>query len=353
VKNRTILLAGIATVLLASPVAAQTNGWYLGLGGGWTGIDSVKFAAPPTGQTVGNITFSDSGAVYVASGYRFELPFRVEGEVQYTDFGSSLLRIGNGSSEAGGGMRLTSFLINGLYDWPLSRRFSFSLGAGVGGAIVDSSIRDVFDEHLSGSSTAFTWQAIAGVNMALSEQFEIGVDYRYQFIDTSRQFLNAAFYTGPASLKNKHVQSAMFSVRWFLQGPPPEPAEYVAPPLPPPPPPPPPPPAVKTFIVFFDFDRSDLTADARRVVSEAVSTARATGMVRIVVTGHTDTSGSAGYNLALSQRRASAVKAQLVTDGLSEQNITTIGKGFTEPLIATGPGVREPQNRRAVIDLGA
>jgi outer membrane protein OmpA-like peptidoglycan-associated protein len=109
---------------------------------------------------------------------------------------------------------------------------------------------------------------------------------------------------------------------------------------------------VKTFIVFFDFNQADLTTDAKRVVSEAASTARTRGMVKIMVTGHTDTTGSATYNQSLSERRASAVKTQLVADGLSEQNIMTIGKGFTEPLIATGPGVREPQNRRAVIDLG-
>ncbi len=75
-------------------------------------------------------------------------------------------------------------------------------------------------------------------------------------------------------------------------------------------------------------------------------------MVITIVTGHTDTTGSAAYNQSLSERRASAVKTQLVAYGLSEQNIMTIGKGFTEPLIATGPDVREPQNRRAVIDLG-
>jgi len=109
---------------------------------------------------------------------------------------------------------------------------------------------------------------------------------------------------------------------------------------------------VKTFIVFFDFDKSDLTAQAQQVIAQAVDTAKRTGMVKVIVTGHTDTVGSAAYNEALSLRRATAVKAQMVSDGLSEADIATIGKGFTEPLVATGPGVREPQNRRAVIDLG-
>ena len=118
------------------------------------------------------------------------------------------------------------------------------------------------------------------------------------------------------------------------------------------PPPPAPPPAIRRFIVFFDFDRSNLTAESKQVVAVAVMTAKDTGMVRVLVTGHTDTVGSQRYNQALSERRAGAVKTEMMRLGLGGTDITTIGKSFTEPLVATGPGVREPQNRRAIIDLG-
>jgi outer membrane protein OmpA-like peptidoglycan-associated protein len=104
--------------------------------------------------------------------------------------------------------------------------------------------------------------------------------------------------------------------------------------------------------VFFDFDRSDITPEASSVIGEAVNTARSAGSVRVLVTGHTDTVGSASYNQALSERRASAVKAEMVSRGLPESEIATVGRGFSDPLVNTGPGVREPQNRRAVIDLG-
>ena len=145
--------------------------------------------------------------------------------------------------------------------------------------------------------------------------------------------------------------------------PPPAP-EYVPPPAPPayyvPPPPPAPAPAVVTetvqtprqFMVFFDFDRSNLSADAKEIVAKAVDAARQVGSVRIVVTGHTDTVGSRRYNQALSERRAAAVKREMMRDGFDGHNIMTVGRNFSEPLIATGPGIREPQNRRAVIDLG-
>jgi outer membrane protein OmpA-like peptidoglycan-associated protein len=125
-------------------------------------------------------------------------------------------------------------------------------------------------------------------------------------------------------------------------------------PAPPPPPPaaPPPPPPVKTFIVFFDFNKSNLTAEAQAVVSEAVKTAKQQGAVRILVTGHTDTVGSHSYNQGLSEHRAASVKEEMVREGLGADQIATEGKSFDDPLVPTGPGVREPQNRRAVIDLG-
>ena len=140
-----------------------------------------------------------------------------------------------------------------------------------------------------------------------------------------------------------------------------EQAEVFAPPPPaaaPPPliaiasPPPAPPPAVRHFVVFFDFDKSTLSDEAREIVSQAVSAARQSGQARIVVTGHTDTVGSFRYNQALSERRAQSVKSEMVRLGLDSTEIATIGKSFSDPLLATGPGVREPQNRRAVIDLG-
>ena len=108
----------------------------------------------------------------------------------------------------------------------------------------------------------------------------------------------------------------------------------------------------RQFMVFFDFDRSNLSADAKEIVAKAVDAAKQVGTVRIVVTGHTDTVGSRRYNQALSERRAAAVKREMMRDGFDGHNIVTIGRNFSEPLIATGPGIREPQNRRAVIDLG-
>ncbi len=114
----------------------------------------------------------------------------------------------------------------------------------------------------------------------------------------------------------------------------------------------PPPPPVRHFVVFFDFNRASLTPEAREVVARAVDTAQHSGAVRIRITGHTDTVGSASYNQGLSVRRATSVKTAMVHDGLNPASIAIEGRGFRDPLVPTGRGVREPQNRRAVIDLG-
>jgi len=134
---------------------------------------------------------------------------------------------------------------------------------------------------------------------------------------------------------------------------PPPPVQVVAPLVVAEAPSPPPalPPAIHHFVVFFDFDKSNLSPEAREVVEQAVSAAKRVGLVRIVVTGHTDTVGSFRYNQALSERRAQSVKSEMTRLGMDSAEIATIGKSFSDPLLQTGPGVREPQNRRAVIDL--
>jgi outer membrane protein OmpA-like peptidoglycan-associated protein len=103
--------------------------------------------------------------------------------------------------------------------------------------------------------------------------------------------------------------------------------------------------------VFFDWDKATLTARARQIIREAADASTHVQVTRIDVNGHTDTTGSAQYNKGLSIRRASAVKAELIRNGVPANVISIQGFGFTELLVQTGPGVREPQNRRVEIIL--
>src|SRR5206468_2532364 len=119
----------------------------------------------------------------------------------------------------------------------------------------------------------------------------------------------------------------------------------------PPPPPPPPPPVVTppSFMVFFDWDRSNLSQQALNTIKQAAAAFKSKGNARITATGHTDTSGPEAYNMALSLRRANAVKDALVREGVPAQAISVIGRGEQGLLVQTADGVREPQNRRVEI----
>jgi len=126
--------------------------------------------------------------------------------------------------------------------------------------------------------------------------------------------------------------------------------------LPPPPEPAPPAPAapvapVRTYLVFFDWDRADLTSRAREIVSAAAQASTHVQTTRIEVDGYTDLSGTVGYNQKLSVRRAQSVEKELIRDGVPASEIAIHGYGESNPLVPTAPGVREPQNRRVEIIL--
>jgi OmpA-OmpF porin, OOP family len=101
--------------------------------------------------------------------------------------------------------------------------------------------------------------------------------------------------------------------------------------------------------VFFDWDKATLTDRARQIISEAAENSTRVAYTRIEVNGYTDTSGTPRYNQGLSVRRAQAVAGELVRDGVPSAAISIRGFGQTRPLVPTGPGVREPQNRRVEI----
>jgi outer membrane protein OmpA-like peptidoglycan-associated protein len=105
----------------------------------------------------------------------------------------------------------------------------------------------------------------------------------------------------------------------------------------------------RTFLVFFDFDRYNLTPDARRVIEAAAASYKATGSARIDVSGFTDLAGTQAYNLRLSQRRADAVAGYLMKQGVPKNVMDVKWFGKEHPRVPTPDGVREPQNRRVEI----
>ena len=149
--------------------------------------------------------------------------------------------------------------------------------------------------------------------------------------------------TAPANFKlgNNFNHAFMIGVRYNFgqEGPPPAPVPAAVPASP----------IARSYLVFFDWDKAVLTDRARQIVSEAAVNSTKVQYTRIEVNGYTDTSGTPKYNLGLSIRRAKAVAAELVKDGVPKDAISIQGFGDTHLLVPTGPGVREPQNRRVEI----
>jgi outer membrane protein OmpA-like peptidoglycan-associated protein len=106
------------------------------------------------------------------------------------------------------------------------------------------------------------------------------------------------------------------------------------------------------FIVFFDWDKSDITPQAAAILDNAAAAYQQTGQANVVLAGHADRSGSDQYNVGLSQRRADAVKDYLAGHGVPDSAMSTEAYGESRPLVETADGVREPQNRRVEITFG-
>ena len=107
--------------------------------------------------------------------------------------------------------------------------------------------------------------------------------------------------------------------------------------------------APKPFLVLFDFDKSDITPAAAKIIDDAVDMAKKVGAADFSVTGHADRAGSEDYNTALSLRRANAVRDALVARGIAGARVSVAGRGEADPAVATPDGAQEPANRRVEI----
>jgi len=106
-----------------------------------------------------------------------------------------------------------------------------------------------------------------------------------------------------------------------------------------------------TYIVLFDFDKSNINKAGQAVIDQVLADAHKMGSVHVSATGHTDRAGTEAYNMALSLRRADSVRDALIKGGVSADAITVAGRGESEPAVPTADGVREQANRRVEIIL--
>jgi peptidoglycan-associated lipoprotein len=104
-------------------------------------------------------------------------------------------------------------------------------------------------------------------------------------------------------------------------------------------------------VIYFAFDKSDLTAESRAVLDAKLPLLRANGNVRIRIAGHTDERGSDAYNVALGQRRAAAAKRYLVDQGIAADRIDVVSFGEERPAQAGSDETAWSKNRRDEFEI--
>ncbi len=325
------LLSTLAAVALLAGIgggAQAMEGWYGRADVGYSvdgQVDGTFFDGETTFDQSADL--DDGWMADIGVGHAYGNGLRAELE---------LARRNNEIAQVGEDADATSLMLNGLYDFNRDGRFQPYVGVGIGYANVEIANFDDSD---------FAWQAMAGLGVKLSERTMFDIGYR---------FFNAeGLDLGGVETDYEHQAVTLGLRHQFGAAPLPVPVAQPAPAPTPAPAPMPAPVACPTsdFVVYFEWDRSNLNQEANAVIDQAVARARACNVSAVAIVGHTDTSGSNVYNMGLSERRASVVREALIARGLSASAMTTQSRGESELARATRDGVREPLNRRAAVTI--
>ena len=337
-NTKALLLGAVASIAFASSAnAAHFKGWYVGLEAGANWIDDVD--AVGTVDT-GSFTFSGTGAVPLESGwaalatvgFAFDDHWRLELEGGYRSNETDFYNI----------IEVTewSVMANALYDINLSPNLDLTLGAGVGYDLATLDIGGVIDDD----DGNLAYQGIAGLSYVINKRLDLTLTYRYLNVQEPSFTFVGGGGSGTLAFDDVTKHTVTIGLRYDLTA-----DEEPVAAAPPPPPPPVAPP--KSYVIFFGFGKCNITAEADAVLGEAAAAAKSGGSASVKIVGHTDSVGSAAANQKLSECRADAAKSNLVGKGVAEGAISASGKGEGELIVQTGDGVKEPQNRRATVDL--
>jgi OmpA-OmpF porin, OOP family len=351
-KLRTALLA--ATVM-AAPVIAQAQpvtGLYVAGGLGYNILSNEKINADTPLGTAGTHAKFNGGFVGLGSvGWGFGNGLRVEVEGDY--YTNQMTGTTSSNVYLKGWENKYGVMVNALYDFQLGIPLVPYIGAGVGYQWANWKNASLYSYNpaVSGSVNSvegsFAYQGIVGAALPIAPMpgLALTAEYRFMGMPGNRNYTVSGGTASGIGSTLKVVQdfnnSILVGFRYnFGVAPPPPPPAPVAAPAPAP---------ARTYLVFFDWDRYDLSDRAKEIIAEAAQNSTKVQYTKIQVNGYTDTSGTPQYNMGLSIRRADSVKAQLITDGVPASAIAIMGYGDTHLLVPTGPGVREPQNRRVEI----
>ncbi len=347
----------LALVLAVSAAQAQKRPDYLDgiYVGGNVGVHKPQNSSMSRAGQTSTVKIGTGAAGTAAVGYGFGNGLR--GELELGHRAGSVRSI---DSATGGGGRIdvTSLMGNVLYDFANETSFVPYIGAGVGGARLRA--KDVGPDQgnamVSGTANVFAYQGILGLDYRIGDNTALGASYRY-FATQSASIGSTAGDSASIPYRDHSIMVGMrYAFNPTIAVPAAMPAAMAQPVAAPPPAAPPPPalaavPVVgpRAFTVFFEFDKSNISDDASRVLVQAAESAKAGIFTRIRATGHADTTGTPRYNMALSIRRANAVRDVLVREGIPATQIVVIGRGETQLLVPTPDQINEPRNRRVEI----
>ncbi len=371
-RKLAIILA-LASTAMVSPALARNDAWYVGVEGGASIVEDAALTI--TGTTA---ALSGTGTVDHKTGYDFDGiigydfgAFRLEAEVGYKRAGvrnyastTSTPTVNSAGVQsntpagsfplAGGSTSALSFMVNGVLDFGDDDGLQGFVGAGAGVARVKGDYAlNIYGSSVNDSDTGFAWQAIAGIRAPLNNHWDVGLKYRF----FNANGVNLVDIGGRKVDTRYRSHSLLGSIIYNFGEPaaPPPPPVAMAPEPAPPPPPPPPPRAECTpgpYIVFFEWDKSDVTSEAGSILDNAVSAYGNCGQAQVMLAGHADKSGTPKYNVGLSERRNASVRSYLEGKGIPGGVISTQAFGEGAPRVETADGVRELQNRRVEISYG-
>jgi outer membrane protein OmpA-like peptidoglycan-associated protein len=349
-KKLSVSALALVAALVAAPFAAHadtTPGWYAGAGFGATFDNDPTIYAPTTTRRTAEEERANLDLLGNV-GFAWDNGLRLEGEYFHNQ--SNVKSVEAAPTGAGGHLSNNTLFGNVFYDCNMGSMFTPYVGAGVGPDFANvKSVGANGVGYLRGDTTTLGYQGIVGVSAQLDDNWAVTADYRY--VGSTDPKVDSTI-RGQGRVENDS-HNLLVGIRYSFGGAEAVPAHSVAAPMLAPAAGAQPvlAPVPQSFMVFFDFNKSTLTPEAKRIIASAAQEFKKGHYVKIVTTGHTDTVGTAAYNLKLSDRRAKAVEAELKKLGVSVKNIKESGVGKEGLLVPTADGVREAQNRRAEIVL--
>ncbi len=350
-RLRTLWLAAAFVGAACAAQAQPFQGLYIGAGAGYNlpenWSNSRVTVAEPKGGAVGLASIGYA----LGNGFRFE----VEGNYRWAGLNREAF-----AANSSGSVQTYGAMANVLFDIDVGAPWIYPyIGGGAGYAWTNFNRTTVFTpaafpalgSHFDQTQGGFAFQAIGGLSFPMPGMpgLSLTTEYRFFGVPYSETFQGSQSVSGLAApvpigfkAQSQYNHSFMLGVRYAFNVAAPVP---VAPPAQAAPAPAP----ARSYLVFFDWDKATLSDRARQIIKEAADNSTHVQYTRIEVNGYTDTSGTPRYNMGLSIRRANAVKAELIKDGVPQNAISVQGFGDTHLLVPTGPGVREPQNRRVEI----